>query len=191
MKFETTLTLLAGMLLATSARATGIDDPVPPDAIRSTRDLVLRTDDLVFRIVDTSGEVRDLRVRETDEEIQIALNADVLFDFDKADLKADAKGTLEKAAAMIREKAAKGAAVRIGGHTDAKGKDAYNASLSLRRADSVKNWLAKDGVKDVRFSTEGFGAKKPVASNTKPDGSDDPAGRALNRRVEIVIRKAL
>jgi outer membrane protein OmpA-like peptidoglycan-associated protein len=54
----------------------------------------------------------------------------------------------------------------------------------------VKNWFVdKEGLGKVQFSTQGFGAKKPVASNTKPDGSDDPDGRQKNRRVEIVLRK--
>jgi|SoiMethySBSTD1v2_1073268.scaffolds.fasta_scaffold2868469_2 OmpA family protein len=59
-----------------------------------------------------------------------------------------------------------------------------------RRANSVKEWLVqKEGLKNVRFVTAGFGAKKPVVPNTKPDGSDDPAGRQKNRRVEIVVMK--
>jgi photosystem I P700 chlorophyll a apoprotein A2 len=47
----------------------------------------------------------------------------------------------------------------------------------------------KEGLKNVRFATRGFGAKKPVAPNTKPDGSDDPEGRQKNRRVEIIVKK--
>ena len=80
--------------------------------------------------------------------------------------------------------------MRIEGHTDSKGNDAYNQKLSERRAASVKTWFTdKEGLGKVQFATQGFGAKKPVASNTKPDGSDDPEGRQKNRRVEIVIKK--
>jgi len=86
---------------------------------------------------------------------------------------------------------AAGKAVRIEGHTDAKGSEAYNKQLSIRRAESVKSWLIeKEGLGDRSFSTEGFGAKKPVAPNVKPDGSDDPEGRQKNRRVEIVLSKS-
>ena len=144
--------------------------------------------DLIFKVEDIGGKVLDLRMKETDTEIRIELAADVLFDFDKADIKREAQNALKQVGAIIREKA-KGA-VRIEGHTDSKGSDAYNQKLSERRANSVRDWLVKnEGLKNVRSSTSGFGAKKPAASNTKPDGSDDPAGRQKNRRVEIVIGK--
>lgn len=145
--------------------------------------------DLVFRVDDLGGKVQDLQVKETGQEIRIELAADVLFDFDKADLRPAAQKTLHQAAGIIQDKA-KGA-VRIEGHTDSKGNDAYNQKLSERRAASVKTWFVdKEGLGNVQFSTQGFGAKKPVASNTKPDGLDDPAGRQKNRRVEIIIRKS-
>jgi outer membrane protein OmpA-like peptidoglycan-associated protein len=95
---------------------------------------------------------------------------------------------LHQAATIISQKA-KGV-VRIEGHTDSKGNDAYNQKLSERRANSVKVWLIdKEGLRNVQFATEGFGAKKPVAPNKKPDGSDDPEGRQKNRRVEIILKK--
>jgi outer membrane protein OmpA-like peptidoglycan-associated protein len=91
-------------------------------------------------------------------------------------------------ARVIREKAR--GSVRIEGYTDAKGTEAYNQGLSERRAESVKKWLVeKDGLKDIHFLTSGYGAKRPVAPNTKPDGSDDPEGRQKNRRVVIVMSK--
>jgi outer membrane protein OmpA-like peptidoglycan-associated protein len=143
---------------------------------------------LVFRVDDLGGKVQDLQVKETGQEIRIELAADVLFDFDKADLRPAAQKTLHQAAGIIQDKA-KGA-VRIEGHTDSKGNDAYNQRLSERRAASVKTWFVdKEGLGKVQFSTQGFGAKKPVASNTKPDGSDDPDGRQKNRRVEIILKK--
>jgi outer membrane protein OmpA-like peptidoglycan-associated protein len=144
--------------------------------------------DLVFHVEDLGGKIEDLKVKETGQEIRIDLAADVLFDFDKADLRPAAQETLKKAADFIRQRA-KGT-VRIEGHTDSKGNDAYNQKLSELRAASVKAWFTdKEGLGKVQFATQGFGAKKPVASNTKPDGSDDPEGRQKNRRVEIVIKK--
>jgi outer membrane protein OmpA-like peptidoglycan-associated protein len=158
------------------------DEPKPPV------DLKMQVLDLVFKVEDIGGKVVDLQMKETDTEIRIELAADVLFDFDKADLRSDARNALKQVADVIREKA-KGT-VRIEGHTDAKGSDAYNQKLSQRRANSVRDWLVKnEGLKNVRFSTAGFGAKKPAVSNTKADGSDDPEGRQKNRRVEIVIGK--
>jgi outer membrane protein OmpA-like peptidoglycan-associated protein len=144
--------------------------------------------DLVFRVDDLGGKVQDLQVKETGQEIRIELAADVLFDFDKADLRPAAQKTLHQAAGIVQDKA-KGA-VRIEGHTDSKGNDVYNQKLSERRAASVKAWfIDKEGLGKVQFTTQGFGAKKPVASNTKPDGSDDPDGRQKNRRVEIILKK--
>jgi outer membrane protein OmpA-like peptidoglycan-associated protein len=144
--------------------------------------------DLVFRVEDLGGKVQDLQVKETGQEIRIELAADVLFDFDKADLRPAAQKTLHDAATIIKERA-KGD-VRIEGHTDSKGNDAFNQKLSERRAASVKAWFTdKEGLGGVQFSTQGLGEKKPVAPNTKPDGSDDPEGRQKNRRVEIILKK--
>jgi len=144
--------------------------------------------DLIFRVQDMGGKVQDIQVKETKSEIRIELAADVLFDFDKADILPKAQEALKQVAEVIREKA-KGV-VQIEGHTDSKGSDAYNQKLSERRANAVKDWLvSKGGLKNVSFATRGFGAQKPVAPNTKPDGSDDPEGRQKNRRVEIVVKK--
>jgi outer membrane protein OmpA-like peptidoglycan-associated protein len=144
--------------------------------------------DLVFKIQDMGGKVQDIRIKETKSEIRIELAADVLFDFDKADVLPKAQEALKQVAGVIQEKA-KGV-VQIEGHTDSKGSDAYNQKLSERRANAVKDWLTnREGLKGVRFATRGFGSKKPVAPNTKPDGSDDPEGRQKNRRVEITVKK--
>ena len=155
-------------------------DPGPPYQFKVV--------DIVFRVDDLGGKVEDLAVKETETEVRVDLAADVLFDFDKADLLPKAEATLQKAADFVKERN-KGAVVRIEGHTDGKGSEAYNQKLSLRRADSVKRWFAEHGLEGMRFSTKGFGATQPVAPNQKPDGSDDPEGRQKNRRVEIVIRK--
>lgn len=144
--------------------------------------------DLVFRVEDLGGKVQDLQVKETGQEIRIELAADVLFDFDKADILPKAQEALKQAAAIIREKG-KGT-VRIEGHTDGKGSDSYNQKLSERRAAAVKAWFSdKEGISNVQFSTAGFGAKRPKVPNTKSDGSDDPDGRQKNRRVEIILKK--
>ena len=146
--------------------------------------------DLVFKVDDLAGKTKDLEVKETKTEIHIDLAADVLFDFDKSTLRPTARDALHQAASIIRDNA-KGTTVRIDGYTDSKGSDPYNQRLSDRRAESVRNWFAtKEGLKDVNFATKGYGAKNPVAPNTKPDGSDDPDGRQKNRRVEITVKKS-
>lgn len=191
------LTLLAMPLLAQEPA----EDPGPPyrfkvldlvfkvqDLGLKVQDLGLKTQDLGLKTQNIAGRVEDMVVRETDLETRVDLAADVLFEFDKADLLPKAEATLQKAAAFVKEKN-RGGAVRIEGHTDAKGSDSYNQKLSLRRADSVKGWFLTHGLSSLKFSSEGFGAKKPIVPNTKPDGSDDPQGRQKNRRVEIVIKK--
>jgi outer membrane protein OmpA-like peptidoglycan-associated protein len=155
-----------------------------------TEDLIFTSDDLIFTVDDLAGKTKDLEVKETKTEIHIDLAADVLFDFDKSTLRPTARDALHQAASIIRDNA-KGSTVRIDGYTDSKGSDPYNQRLSDRRAESVKNWfVAKEGLKDVSFATKGYGAKNPVAPNTKPDGSDDPDGRQKNRRVEITVKKS-
>ena len=156
-----------------------------PSAIANPKMQIL---DLIFKVENLAGKVQDLQVKETDLEIRIELAADVLFDFDKADIRPDAQNALKQAADIVRDKA-KGT-VRVEGHTDGKGLEPYNQKLSDRRANSVRDWFVKkEGLKNLKFSTRGFGANNPVAPNTKTDGSDDPEGRQKNRRVEIVISK--
>ena len=123
---------------------------------------------------------------ETGFNIQINLSSDVLFDFDKAELKPEADRELQKAADIIRQKG-KGL-ILISGYTDSKGTDAYNKRLSLVRAQAVKNWFEAQGLHQ-NYQTEGLGAANPVAPNANDDGSDNPEGRAKNRRVEIIVNK--
>jgi outer membrane protein OmpA-like peptidoglycan-associated protein len=135
---------------------------------------------------DIAGLLRDLNAEVRGREIRIALSADVLFDFDKADLKPAARPSLDKVVAFL--KSYPKANARIEGHTDSKGDDAYNQKLSQQRAESVRKFLASQGA-TLRMSTRGWGEKKPVAPNAKPDGKDDPEGRQKNRRVEITVQK--
>jgi len=133
------------------------------------------------------GALKELNAAVTATEIKIDLAADVLFDFDKADLKKEAAPTLQNLATVL--KANPGAKVTIEGHTDGRGADDYNQKLSEARAASVKQWLVSNAqVNGADIATRGWGKAKPVAPNAKPDGSDDPDGRAKNRRVEIAVR---
>jgi outer membrane protein OmpA-like peptidoglycan-associated protein len=177
------------VLLLASASALTAQESKPASELKgNVVDLIFTVQDLGGEAQDLGGKVQDLQIKETATEVRIELAADVLFDFDKADIKPQAQQALKQAASVIREKAK--STVRIEGHTDAKGSDPYNQKLSLRRANSVKDWLVqKEGLKNMKFSTAGHGAKKPVASNTKSDGSDDPEGRQKNRRVEIIAKK--
>lgn len=135
------------------------------------------------RVETTRSLLSELNARRTDGVIVIDLPADVLFDFDKATIRADAEPALTRAAELL--KSYPQAQVSIGGHTDAKGDDAYNEGLSLRRARAVAARLQREAGRTL--GAEGFGERRPVAPNVKPDGSDDPDGRQKNRRVEIRI----
>jgi outer membrane protein OmpA-like peptidoglycan-associated protein len=177
-------------LLCGSAQAQAQLGGRSADLVYATTDLKFNpTTDLKFTVVDMGGKTQDLQVKETATEIRIELAADVLFDFDKATIKPEAATALHNVAEIIKDKG-KGRSVRIDGHTDGKGSDAYNQKLSERRADSVKQWFGqKEGLAQVKMTAQGFGASKPVAPNINKDGSDDPEGRQKNRRVEIVLSK--
>jgi OOP family OmpA-OmpF porin len=77
--------------------------------------------------------------------------------------------------------------VTIEGYTDSKGTEAYNQKLSERRANAVKNYLVSRGVEASRLDAVGKGESDPVAPNTKPNGKDNPEGRAMNRRAELKV----
>ena len=114
----------------------------------------------------------------------ITLQDGVLFDFGKYDLRPEAKATLAKLATVLNQ--AKVPAAQINGHTDSIGDDAFNQDLSEKRASAVATQLKADGV-TANLQTRGYGKTQPVADNTNADGSDNPAGRQANRRVEIYI----
>ena len=114
----------------------------------------------------------------------ITLQDGVLFDFGKYDLRPEAKATLAKLATVLNQ--AKVPAAQINGHTDSIGDDAFNQDLSEKRASAGATQLKADGV-TANLQTHGYGKTQPVADNTNADGSDNPAGRQANRRVEIYI----
>jgi len=141
---------------------------------------------LTAKVDPLNAALKDLGARTTDTEIQIQLNSDVLFDFDKADLRPEALLSLQKVVTVMQSYAAY--PCTISGHTDGKGEKQYNQKLSERRAASVKTWLAAHGASNS-IATRGFGDTQPVAPNKKPNGADDPEGRQKNRRVEIILKK--
>jgi photosystem I P700 chlorophyll a apoprotein A2 len=182
---------------ALPAQAAGYTDPDAPEthaaaraALASARSLDISGTslDIVGVSLGIDALLKDLGARVSDTEIRIQLPADVLFDFDKANIRPDAAAALTKVAEIIKSYAR--APVAVEGHTDGKGAAAYNQKLSEQRALSVKDWLVKTGgIAAARITTRGLGMTQPVAPNTTPEGKDDPAGRQKNRRVEIVVRK--
>ncbi len=203
--------LLVSFAVAAVASASG-EDPEPPDAqaraVAALRNV--RLVEIVFapakniiglgggtasgvkpiigRVSPLESAMTDLHAKILGQEIQIELASDVLFDFDKADLRPEAAETLAKVAVVIRSQP--GSRVRVVGHTDSKGSHSYNLELSQRRAQSLVKWLKdQDRLTTTPFEVKGLGDTSPVAPNNRPDGSDDPKGRQRNRRVEITIQK--
>jgi outer membrane protein OmpA-like peptidoglycan-associated protein len=115
----------------------------------------------------------------------LMIGTDTLFAFDKSDLSPTAEKTLNNLGAIIKKFGTHPLSVE--GHTDGKGTEEYNQGLSERRASSVKDWLVAHSFATSQTPATGYGKKRPVAPNQHPDGSDNPAGRQLNRRVEVVV----
>lgn len=123
---------------------------------------------------------------ETPQGTLVQLSNDVLFSFDSDAIRSDAALKLLQLSQLIDQLHPPG--LKIVGNTDNIGSDPYNMNLSLRRAQSVEKWLETKGrVRVASIGVEGQGFHDPVAPNQKPDGSDNPAGRQRNRRVDVLI----
>jgi len=138
----------------------------------------------IFSLADfsagVSGAFKNVNARATKEGIRIQLDAQVLFDTNKYDLKPAAAQTIRDLVQIIATYP--GCLVRVEGHTDNVGNDEANQKLSENRARSVMDALKKAGAPaSVRFETVGFGESQPKADN------NTEKGRALNRRVEMLI----
>jgi outer membrane protein OmpA-like peptidoglycan-associated protein len=143
---------------------------VPPERLAVTRQLL-----------------QELRAKPGPQQaLVVDLPADVLFDFDSAQLRRDADEPLAKAAGLLQ--GFPKAPIEVHGHTDAKGTATYNLQLSQRRAEAVARRLS-DAAGGRTLTIRGHGAAQPVAPNAHPDGKDDPEGRQRNRRVQVVIRE--
>jgi outer membrane protein OmpA-like peptidoglycan-associated protein len=142
----------------------------------------LQAQGIVASVSQVRQAMNALNAQEDALEIHINLPADVLFDFDKADIRPDAAKALANLATIIR--ANPNGHTRLEGHTDAVGNDQYNQALSERRAESVKQWLVTNEKLDAaKFVTKGWGKTKPIAPN------DTEANRQRNRRLEAIIEK--
>ncbi len=172
----------------TAARAAPVS-PVSPDTMtdQALTDSVHQIEVAeAVRPIDVDKAVVALRTERHDGSgVAVTISSDVLFAFDSADLTAIARGQLSDLAAQISHTTA---TVGVNGYTDSTGTPAYNVILSQRRANAVADLLRPSAPHDVLVSATGHGSANPVASDTSPDGSDNPAGRAQNRRVTITYR---
>jgi outer membrane protein OmpA-like peptidoglycan-associated protein len=119
-----------------------------------------------------------LQTRDTARGLIVNMS-DVLFDTGKSSLRPLAREKLAKVAGIVSGHP--GLKLDVEGHTDSVGGDSYNQQLSEQRGESVRSYLTQQGMAGSSVTSKGFGKTQPVASN------DTPAGRQLNRRVELVI----
>lgn len=131
-----------------------------------------------MRASQVEEQLKELNAKKTERGLVITLG-DVLFDTNKAVLKSGSTSSLKKLADFLKEYPQR--KVQIGGYTDSIGSAEYNEELSGRRANAVRAALLEMGISGDRISTHGYGEESPVASN------DTPAGRQMNRRVEIIL----
>jgi len=124
-------------------------------------------------------ELEDAKVQRIEEAIRINFDSGLLFDVNRADIRAEGKTNLEKLAKILNKYADTN--ILIEGHTDSTGSAEHNLALSKRRAESVGHYLAGLGVKVSRFSLMGYGMEQPIA------GNDTPEGRQANRRVDVAV----
>lgn len=139
---------------------------------------------LIGRRMDRKAEeledqLEDAEVERVGEGIKVTFDSGLLFGFDSSELQADAERNLSEFASSMNEYEETN--ILVVGHTDDKGAESYNQSLSERRAQSAADFLIKEGIASSRVQVEGRGEMEPVASNETADG------RTKNRRVEIAI----
>ncbi|BAV64867.1 OmpA family protein [Sphingobium cloacae] len=125
----------------------------------------------------TAGTGVDV-IRDGDN-LLLRMPSGITFGFDSATVQPQFQPTLNDVASVLAQYPK--TYIDIYGHTDSDGSDAYNQSLSERRAQSVANYLTSHGVQSARIATRGFGETQPIASNTTEEG------KAANRRVEIKV----
>lgn len=130
------------------------------------------------RLRELESELRTIETSRDERGLVLTLG-DILFDFDRAELRSGAERTLDRVAEFLNEYP--GRRVEIEGHTDGLGDETYNRWLSERRAQAVADYLMSRGVAPRRVSTRGLGESAPVASNATDEG------RQQNRRVEVIL----
>lgn len=109
----------------------------------------------------------------------------ILYDYDKASLRPESAASLEKLTELMKNNPS--IDVQIYSYTDSKGTAGYNLNLSQQRAESVVNYLVRNGVERSRLSAKGMGMNNPVAPNKTENGKDNPEGRQQNRRTTFRI----
>ncbi|MFN8277678.1 MAG: OmpA family protein [Chitinophagales bacterium] len=128
----------------------------------------------------------DLFLKRKEEPIMGRIVGRIFYDYDKSKLREDARDSLKHIDEFLTQNPQY--VVEVGGHTDGKGKDSYNGQLAKRRSESVINYFIYERkMRPERFVVKAYGGSQPLAPNTNADGSDNPTGRAMNRRTEFKV----
>ncbi|NUW41154.1 OmpA family protein [Nonomuraea rhodomycinica] len=178
------LGVAAGLLLpATPLFSSPTVPPVPSDAYAPVEDLVLPVEDVIGEVESLDGAQSETK---QGTQVTVALTSDVLFALDRWTLTGAARKRLQGVAEQVKAEGA-GGVVKVQGHTDDQGSDAYNLRLSQRRAQAVEQALR--GLlagADVTLQAQGYGESRPKLPNIV-EGKPVEGNRARNRRVEIVF----
>ena len=164
--FKTT-TLLSILVLIVAGCAT---TPIPSD------------NDKLKEFLENGGLITE----ETGRGVVVYLPA-LFFTYGSATLLPEAQDKIRYIGDAINQDFALRRNIAVEGHTDAIGNNAYNLSLSKQRAESVADELVFSKVASERIAVDWFGETVPIAPNQNADGTDNPEGRAKNRRVEFII----
>jgi len=180
------LLLLAGCSETEKKNATNEDEAVLKEDNEGTTSSEEKTNwddvDLTSPVVEYD-EVRseDVEVRGNDKYSVYSLDETVLFDVNESQLKSGAEANLQEIVASVKQRYPDGD-IAVNGYADNTGDRSDNKDLSKERAQAVADYLANNGIAKDRIEVRGKGERKPVATN------DTEAGRAKNRRVEIIAR---
>lgn len=131
-------------------------------------------------------------INELDEVIRISdhdtfIVSKIFYDYKSTDVNEASAAELDKLVAILLKN--KGIGIELTSHTDSIGSDEYNMRLSQERAQKARQYIISKGINSNKITAKGLGEKQPIAPNSKPDGTDNPEGRARNRRTEFKIIK--
>lgn len=138
------------------------------------------TDSVYVESEESTPVIKDIYLKKIEVGLTVRLK-NIYFDFDKTTLKPESFTELNKVVEFLKQNSA--VEIEISGHTDSKGADEYNLSLSQGRSQSVVDYLVSQGIESYRLTAQGYGEGKPIDTN------DTEEGRANNRRVEFTVVK--
>lgn len=189
MKLPTTALALLLLTVGADPAAAATTPSSPPtvtDQALTASVVDLTVDRTVLDVVATTQSIDGAVSDSVSPDLRtVTLAADVLFAFGSADLAAGSAPSLAEAVAAAR---GSGSTVAFDGYTDAVGDGTSNLTLCQQRAAAVLA-VVQPQLPDARFTVTGRGEADPIAPNNNSDGTDNAAGRALNRRVTLTVTR--